>query len=142
MFRKSGNSWRFALSRTAMAVCLVWFFAIDSNAQEDLTAPPRIVDETTPPSRAPSPPPPSRSTEELEEIIVISDQNPWRLPDLGSTWRDPLADQADNGRIDADLLPIWNPAAEEIPTRDLYEPGENFRRSGFIEIFRVRFGRR
>lgn len=138
MFRKSANSCRSVLSRTAMAVCLILFFDIDSSAQEDLTAPPRIVDETTPPS----PPPPSRSTEELEEIIVISNQNPWRLPDLGSAWRDPLAEQANNGRIDADLLPIWNPAAEEIPTRDSYEPGENFRRAGFIEIFRVRFGRR
>jgi len=140
MFRKSGNSCRYALSRTAMAVYLVLFLNIDSSAQEDLTAPPRIVDETTP--QSPSPPPPSRSTDEIEEIIVISDQNPWRLPDLGSKWRDPLAEQADNGRIDADLLPIWNPAAEEMPTRDSYELGENFRRAGFIEIFRVRFGRR
>lgn len=141
MFRKSENSCHAARLSTAMAVCLIFCCNVYTNAQEDLTAPPRIVDESTPQSQTPSPPP-SQSSDELEEVIVISDQNPWRLPDLGSAWRDPLADQADNGRIDADLLPIWNPAAEEIPTRDAYELGENFRRAGFIEIFRVRFGRR
>ena len=109
-----------------------------TSAQEDLTSPPRIIEDTeplTPPAR------PQRSGD-IEEIVVISEQNPWRLPDLGSSWRDPLADENDTGRISADVLPIWDPDTQELPTRDPYALGDGFRRVGFIEIFRIRFGRR
>ena len=88
--------------------------------------------------------PPNGAAEDpaaLEEIVVISDQNPWRLPDLGSSWRPPSSDE-DAGRISADLLPLWDPEAEEIPTQNPFAVTDDFSRVGFIEVFRIRFGRR
>ncbi|MGD8322903.1 MAG: hypothetical protein PVF50_00960 [Gammaproteobacteria bacterium] len=109
-------------------------------AQGDLTAPPRISEQDvqTPPEPAPERDAPS----ELEEIVVISDQNPWRLPDLGSAWRARQAEEQDTGRISAEVLPIWDPEAQEMPTRNPFSVTDDFRRVGFIEVFRVRFGRR
>jgi len=115
-----------------------------ASAQEDLTLPPRIEaaaqTEGVPVDAAPSVA--ASAQDSIEEIVVVSEQNPWRLPDLGSSWRDPAADQPDTGRISADLLPLWDPEAQELPTRDPYALGDSFRRVGFIEVFRVRFGRR
>ena len=108
--------------------------------QEDLTLPPRILDATRPaqaelatPRRAPE--------DTVEEIIVRGDDNPWRLPDLGSEWRRREAEERHDGRIAADLLPLWDPEAEQ-PYRELFPVNSEMQRVGFIELFRVRFGRR
>ena len=82
------------------------------------------------------------SAGDLEEIVVVSDQNPWRLPDLGSSWRARQEEERDTGRISAELLPLWNPDVQEIPTRNPFDVTDDFRRVGFIEVFRIRFGGR
>ncbi|HMB72053.1 MAG TPA: hypothetical protein VKQ06_00665 [Gammaproteobacteria bacterium] len=112
---------------------------LDSFAQDDLTVPPRLSEATQPPG---PPPEQAAENEEIEEIVVVSDQNPWRLPDLGSNWRARNSDADDDGRISADLLPLWNPETEEIPTENPFAVADDFRRVGFIEVFRVRFGGR
>jgi hypothetical protein len=109
-------------------------------AQEDLTAPPRIS-EADPRVASQTSPGPDAATE-VEEIVVISNQNPWRLPDLGSAWRAQQDEAQDTGRISAELLPIWDPDAEELPTRNPFAVTDDFSRVGFIELFRVRFGGR
>ena len=127
-----------------IAALLLVHGGLPAAAQEDLTLPPRI-DADTDTEGVPvvaAPPVAVRTDESIEEIVVVSEQNPWRLPDLGSSWRDPNADQPDTGRISAELLPLWDPEAQEMPTRDPYALGDAFRRVGFIEVFRVRFGRR
>jgi hypothetical protein len=114
-------------------------------AGADLTLPPRITTEPGAPGDAASAIAAAQVTDsdELEEIVVISDQNPWRLPDLGSSWRSKEAEQdAASGRITADLLPLWNPDAEESPTRNPFAVTDDFTRVGFIEVFRIRFGGR
>jgi hypothetical protein len=128
------------------ACCVVAAAAIcahlPAGAQEDLTLPPRIAEEelnTPPPIEVPE----TREDSAIEEIVVISDQNPWRLPDLGSAWRARQEDlQQDTGRISVDLAPLWDPDAEELPTRNPFDVTDGIRRVGFLEIFRVRFGRR
>jgi hypothetical protein len=108
-------------------------------AQDELTAPPRIPAATQP---TPAAPPTNTDPTALEEIVVISDQNPWRLPDLGSEWRARQVEEPDTGRIAADFLPLWDPETEELPTRNPFAVTDSIRRVGFIEVFRIRFGGR
>lgn len=116
-------------------------------AQEDLTLPPRILDAARPrearlaepPERPPEPSEPNAAP--LQEIVVKGDDNPWRLPDLGSEWRAREAEQRPTGRIRVNMFPLWDPEAER-PERDLLPLNSELRRVGFIEVFRIRFGRR
>lgn len=123
----------------ALALAVTFAGRQGALAQDDLTLPPRLTGEEQPPGD-----PADRAAEtpaEIEEIVVVSDQNPWRLPDLGSSWRPPQGAE-DDGRIAADLLPIWDPDTEEIPTENPFDVTDDFSRVGFIEVFRIRFGRR
>lgn len=138
------------LRRAALVACAVAFAAAaallsgiePARAQDDLTTPPRISDsaETGEDARATRPPPDTQP--QIEEIVVISDTNPWRLPDLGSSWRAAQEAEPDSGRISADLLPLWDPESEELPTRNPFAVTDSIRRVGFIEVFRLRFGGR
>jgi hypothetical protein len=125
------------------AAVLLVCAASAASQEEDLTLPPRL-DDATNPQTAPENNRGARATppEQLEEIVVTSDPNPWRLPDLGSSWRARQAEQSDAGRIRAELLPLWNPEVEEPPTRNPFAVTDDSARVGFIEVFRVRFGRR
>lgn len=141
MFRTSRENRRQAQWRAAVAASALLWLGPHTLAQNDLTEPPRIT-EATQPLPPPAPPQANDPEAEVEEIVVISDQNPWRLPDLGSAWRAQQEEQQDTGRISVDLLPIWDPDAEEIPTRNPFAVTDSIRRVGFIEVFRVRFGGR
>lgn len=106
---------------------------------EDLTLPPRIIDVAPTQARLATPDDAGRE-DAMEEVLVIR-ENPWRLPDLGSEWRARHEAEARPGRITADLLPLFDPEAEQ-PTRDLFPLNREMQRVGFIEIFRIRFGDR
>lgn len=81
------------------------------------------------------------SEDDIEEVIVVREQ-PWRLPDLGSEWRANEADRGDSGdRIEVKLLPLFDPETLP-PERNLFLVNSEMRRVGYIEIFRLRFGRR
>jgi hypothetical protein len=126
----------------AAAAAAIWP-GIPAQAQEDLALPPRIIEEEIRQTPAPIEAPVQSDSSAMEEIVVISDQNPWRLPDLGSSWRAQQEElQQDAGRISVDLAPLWDPDAEELPTRNPFDVTDGIRRVGFLEIFRVRFGRR
>lgn len=107
-------------------------------AQEpDLTRPPRLLEEPgtarladQPPDRAPV----------LEEVIVVNESE-WRLPDLGSTWRANREAERPVQRIETSFLPLFDPENQD-PYANLFPPSDELRRVGFIELFRVRFGRR
>lgn len=110
-------------------------------ASEDLTLPPRLED-TTPARRSRLAEPPAPATEgPIEEVIVVREQK-WRLPDLGSEWRAREAESAaTSDRIEVDLFPLFDP--ERLPPeRNLFLVNTEMRRVGYIEIFRLRFGRR
>lgn len=134
-------------SQRLVATTVAALVAAHAVAQEDLTLPPRILDPGRPSQARLADPPESASelqeaaSEPLQEIVVTGNDNPWRLPDLGSEWRARQAEQEPTGRIRVDVFPLWNPEAER-PERDLLPLNSELRRVGFIEVFRVRFGRR
>lgn len=72
-----------------------------------------------------------------EEIIVIG--RGWRLPDLGSEWRERQDEQARSGRFSATALPLYNPDRPQFRDETFSSPEQ--RRHGYIELFRLRFGR-
>lgn len=91
-----------------------------------------------PPNAARLAPLPDERNEAPEEIIVIGQG--WRLPDLGSEWRARQQEIARSGRFSVTALPLYDPSR---PARrsDIFATLEE-RRHGYIELFRLRFGRR
>ncbi len=76
--------------------------------------------------------------EVIEEIVVIGREK-WRLPRLGSSLgTDPVVQKP--SRIDWEFLPVYDPEQAYLDF-DLFQYNEEIRRAGFIELFRVRFGR-
>ncbi len=76
----------------------------------------------------------------LEEVIVINESE-WRLPDLGSEWRRQQAELGPQGRIHVSFFPLFDPESAD-PFATIYPGDKEMGRTGFIEIFRVRFGGR
>jgi hypothetical protein len=125
--------------RSAAAFALAASAAIAA-AQEDLTLPPKIVDVESP-GQARLADPPAPAANPPAEIVVTGNENPWRLPDLGSEWRvQHEAEQRRTGRMRVDLFPLWDPE-DQRPERDLLPLNSEQRRVGFVEVFRIRFGR-
>jgi hypothetical protein len=91
-----------------------------------------------PPNAARLAPLPEQRSDEPEEIIVIGQG--WRLPDLGSEWRARQKEAANIGRFSATALPLYDPAKPPLHS-DFFTSAEQ-RRHGYIELFRLRFGRR
>lgn len=91
-----------------------------------------------PPNAARLAPLPEERTDEPDEIIVIGQG--WRLPDLGSEWRERQKEAVSEGRFSATALPLYDPA--EPPLRSEVFTSREQRRHGYIELFRLRFGRR
>jgi hypothetical protein len=80
-----------------------------------------------------------KSDDGPEEIIVIGQG--WRLPDLGSTWRLKQKETANEGRFSATVLPLYDPDKPPLHS-DAFTTSPEQRRHGYIELFRLRFGRR
>jgi hypothetical protein len=76
----------------------------------------------------------------LDEIIVVRESE-WRLPDLGSTWRAEQEAEREPQRIEVTVLPLYDPE-REVADFDPLRINPELQRVGFIELFRVRFGRR
>ncbi len=74
----------------------------------------------------------------IEEIVVIGKKK-WQLPNLGASLdTDPVVQKP--GRIDWQFLHKYDPE-QAYPYFDQIQLDEEIRRTGFIELFRVRFGR-
>ncbi len=101
------------------------------------TPPPGISIVLRPPTAARLAPLPEDRDDGPEEIIVVG--RGWRLPDLGSEWRARQDEQARSDRLNATLLPLYNP--DKPPPHDTTFLSPEQRRHGNIELFRVRFGR-
>lgn len=148
----------------ALAAVLVAQSGLAQNA--DAPRPPRIIDQPAPaadaqasptgpttarppaggertfglrpPNAARLAPLPEERDDAPEEIIVIGQG--WRLPDLGSEWRARQKEAENEGRFSATLLPLYDPA-EPTFRENMFTSPER-RRHGYIEMFRLRFGKR
>ncbi len=119
--------------------CLVAPAGAFAQADEDeLALPPRI---DTVPSQARLADPPEDRVDMIEEVIVTND-NPWRLPDLGSTWRARQTHAEELGRIRANFMPLYDPDDPAASLAPLFPANREMQRVGFIQLFRVRFGGR
>jgi hypothetical protein len=103
-------------------------------------APPGVSLEIVrrPPNTARLAAPPANRDDAPEEIIVIGQG--WRLPDLGSEWRQRQKEAASSGTFSATALPLYDPG--EPPQHTEAFTSREQRRHGYIELFRLRFGRR
>ena len=105
-------------------------------AQEDAPLPPRILDD--PPGQASLAELPDDRVEVLEEIVVVAARDEWRLPDLGANWRARF-EQPVESRVAMRYLPLYDPEmADRWP--DLFQLSKQEERTGYIELFRIRFG--
>lgn len=91
-----------------------------------------------PPNAARLAPLPEQRNDEPEEIVVIGQG--WRLPDLGSDWRARQKEAASGDRFVVTALPLYDPA--KPPMHSEAFTSREQRRHGYIELFRLRFGRR
>ena len=84
--------------------------------------------------------PPDGREEPIEEIVVLGGD--WRLPDLGSRWRakQQAAEEDAKGRAHVTFLPLYDPERPSPTLNSLHIPPE-LARMGYIDLFRVRFGR-
>jgi hypothetical protein len=75
----------------------------------------------------------------VEEIIVLGGN--WRLPDLGSRWRarQEAADEA--GIPHVTVLPLYDPE-RPTPFNNTFLLNREVERIGYIDLFRLRFGKR
>ena len=100
---------------------------------------PTIGAAQRPPNAARLAPLPEDRNDGTEEIVVIGQG--WRLPDLGSEWRARQKEAATSGRFVATALPLYDPAEPPLHS-DAFTASPEERRHGYIELFRLRFGRR
>ncbi|HVS22468.1 MAG TPA: hypothetical protein VMU03_01980 [Gammaproteobacteria bacterium] len=93
-----------------------------------------------PPNAARLAPLPEGRSEPIEEIVVLGGN--WRLPDLGSRWREKqrAAEEDAKGRAHLTFVPLYDPERPAPTLNSLYIAPE-LARMGYIELFRVRFGR-
>ena len=93
----------------------------------------------SPPSATRLAPLPDERSTAPDEIIVIGQG--WRLPDLGSRWREKQREAARSGRFQATALPLYDPSRPPLLDEGFLRNPEA-KNHGYIELFRLRFGRR
>lgn len=128
-----------AFGLIAFACLLAAAAAFAQDDEDELALPPRI---DTAPSQARLADPPEDRVDTIEEVIVTTDDNPWRLPDLGSTWRAQQSQAEELGRIRANFMPLYDPDDPASSLEPLFPANREMQRVGFIQLFRVRFGGR
>jgi len=74
----------------------------------------------------------------IEEIVVIGRKKSQHRNLGNSSGTDPVVQKP--GRIDWQFLPMYDPE-QAYPYSDLFQFDQEIRRRGFIELFRVSFGR-
>lgn len=108
-------------------------------AEVDLTLPPRIDTEAAPGEARLEPPPEER--EDMLEAVVTGGQRDFRLPDLGTSFRQDDEEYDPTERIDVTFLYLFDPENQD-PAEEAFPSLEERLGVGMLRIFRIDFGRR
>jgi hypothetical protein len=131
------------LDRPIVPIVPTGLVTAEPSSEEDLApTPPTLPGSLVrPPNAARLAPLPEQrvANGNIEEIVVLGGN--WRLPDLGSAWRarQEAAELGDGPHVT--FLPLYDP--EHPTTYDHpFILNREMTRIGYIDLFRVRFGRR
>lgn len=109
----------------------------DSVSEQDLTLPPTV--SSSPGDVRLEPPPEER--EDVLEAVVTSGQTEWRLPDLGTSFRDDDEEYDPTERIDVTFLYLFDPENLD-PAEEIFPSLEEKLGVGMLQIFEIRIGSR
>jgi hypothetical protein len=111
-------------------------------AEQDLTLPPTIADDSQPLPAQLEPAPEER--EDMLEAVVTGGQTDFRLPDLGTSLREEQETRDPNQRIDVTFLNLFDPENQD-PAEEIFPSLEDQIEERFgvgtLRIFELRFGR-
>ena len=104
-------------------------------AQEEVPVPPRILND--PPGQASLAQLTTGREKVIEEVVVVGRER-WRIPDLGYNWRARFERPAET-RLAMRYLPLYDPEMAGV-WPDLFQLSKQEERTGYIELFQIRFG--
>lgn len=109
----------------------------DETADTDLTLPPRLESEIQPGNAQLEPPDEER--EDMLEAVVRRGQNEFRLPDLGTSFRDDEDERDPNARMEVRFLNLYDPDNID-PAEEAFPSLEEKLGVGMLRVFRIGFG--
>jgi hypothetical protein len=105
----------------------------------DLTLPPRIGDDPAP--GEPRLEPPAEEREDMLEAVVTGGQTDFRLPDLGTSFRERQEARETDQRIEVQFLNLYDPENRD-PAEEAFPSLEEKLGVGMLRVFRLEFGKR
>ena len=134
------------LSVTGLLLLLFGTSAVvaqDEPAEPDLTLPPTIDVNAEPSPTHLEPAPEER--EDTLEVIVTGGRTEFRLPDLGTSFREEAEARDSDERIEVTFLNLFDPENQD-PAEEIFPSLEDQIQErfgvGFLRIFKIDFGRR
>lgn len=112
-------------------------FAQEETPTVDLTVPPRL-DSTSAPGEARLEPA-ADEREDMLEAVVTGGQTDFRLPDLGTSFREDDEEYDPTERIDVQFLYLFDPENED-PAEEAFPSLEERLGVGMIKLFRITIG--
>jgi hypothetical protein len=113
--------------------------AAGPEAAADLTLPPQIGDDPAP--GEPRLEPPDEEHEDMLEAVVTGGQTDFRLPDLGTSFRERQEARETDQRIEVQFLNLYDPENRD-PAEEAFPSLEEKLGVGMLRVFRLEFGKR
>lgn len=135
---------RFGIACAALSLLALPALAQDdadetAGTDSDLTLPPRLENEIQPGNAQLEPPDEER--EDILEAVVTGGQNEFRLPDLGTSFRDDEDERDPNARMEVRFLNLYDPDNID-PAEEAFPSLEEKLGVGMLRVFRIGFGDR
>lgn len=128
------------LTATGLFVSIAFLssvFAQEDTPGNNLTIPPRIDPAAAPGDARLEPAPDER--EDMLEAVVTGGQTDFRLPDLGTSFREDDEEYDPTERIDVQFLYLFDPENED-PAEEAFPSLEERLGVGMIKLFRITIG--
>lgn len=107
--------------------------------ETDLTLPPRIGADPSPGQARLEPP--AEEREDMLEAVVTGGQTDFRLPDLGTSFRQRQEERETDQRIEVQFLNLYDPDNRD-PAEEAFPSLEEKLGIGMLRVFRLEFGKR